>query len=452
MNITVYGAGYVGLVSAVCFAKLGHDVVCMDIQASRIALLNSGQCPIYEDELPALLTEQRHSERLQFTTDISSAVGHADIHIIATGTPSLADGSADLSQLYAVIDDILQFGDKSSVLVIKSTVPVGTGDKIDDYIQTQLLSVQKSHRIGVTSNPEFLREGTAVHDFMHADRIILGGDSPDLEPLKRLYQPLVEHGIPLFCMNRTSSELTKYAANALLATKISFMNFISQMAEQVGANVDDIRQGVGADFRIGPHFLQAGIGFGGSCFPKDVRALEKTAEQLGVNTALLKSIETINSTQKQWVFQQLQQHFDGVLQGRKIGIWGLAFKPGTDDMREASSLVAISALLDAGATVYVYDPAAMNTAKTHFSNDSGIHWCTSQSSVLEIGLDALVIITEWEDFKQISLGDLAQKLQGAPLVDGRNCFSLQEIRQANIHYYSIGRPVVRMTKDTMHGH
>ncbi len=441
MIISVYGAGYVGLVSAVCFAKLGHRVVCADINEARIAKLTQGKCPIYEEQLPELLNEQLQSGRLHFTADISGAIQQATVHVIATGTPSLPDGSADLSQVFSVATQLARETNKDCLLVTKSTVPVGTGDAIEAHLQEELLRLNKSCRIDVVSNPEFLREGSAVYDFLHADRIVIGGDESALIPLQTVYQPLVAQGVPLLCMTRLSAELTKYTANAMLACKISFINQISRIAEKVGANIDEIREGIALDQRIGPHFLQAGIGFGGSCFPKDGRALAQTAHAIGVDTCLLDAVESINQLQKTWVVEQLNKHFNDELQKRTIGIWGLAFKPGTDDMREASSLVIIDGLLKAGARVRVYDPVAMVAAQRILPENKAIEWCTSAESIFHEPIDALIIATEWPEFKDYPLKTLADKLGNAPLIDGRNCFKLSQVAAAQIsHYYSVGRP------------
>lgn len=443
MVIAIYGAGYVGLVSAVCFAKIGHQVICADINEARIATLLKGECPIYEDQLPQLLKEQLSGGRLQFTADLSYATRQATIHIIATGTPSLPDGSADLSQVVAVATHLAREATDHGILVTKSTVPVGTGDALQAHLNDELLRHDKPYHIDVVSNPEFLREGRAVHDFLHADRIIIGGDDEALTALKAIYQPLVQQGIPLLCMSRHSAELTKYAANAMLACRISFINQISRIAEKVGANIDEIQQGIGADQRIGPYFLQAGIGYGGSCFPKDGRALAQTARSLGVAVPMLDAIEMVNSMQKNWAIEQLNQHFNHELQNKIIGMWGLAFKPDTDDIRDASSLVIIEALLQAGAQLRLYDPAAMPAMRSCLALNEAITWCDSADDVLAYHLDALVIATEWQVFKAYDLSSLHMALQNAPIIDGRNCFELAYVEQAQLsYYYSVGRPLV----------
>ncbi|WP_165474685.1 UDP-glucose dehydrogenase family protein [Legionella nagasakiensis] len=447
MIISVYGAGYVGLVSAACFAKLGHEVICADISKQRIEELKAGKCPIYEAQLPALLVAEMQAGRLHFTWDLAYAAQQGSIHVIATGTPGLPDGRADLSQVFDVVSLLARETNKDLVVVTKSTVPVGTGDEIESRLQRELLTFQKPYRSEVISNPEFLREGTAVHDFLHADRIIIGGDAAALLPVQAIYQPLIEQGIPLVCMSRHSAELTKYAANTMLACKISFINQISRIAEKVGADIDEVREGMGLDHRIGPHFLQAGIGYGGSCFPKDGRALMQTAESLGVDVPLLAAIEDINYQQKNWVIEQLNHHFRHALQNRVISIWGLSFKPGTDDIREASSLVIIKHLLQAGARLRVYDPVAIPSVWALFSDNPAITWCDSIEETLLNGVDALIIATEWQVFKTYPLARLAAVLKEAPLIDGRNCFALSQVETAKIaYYYSVGRPSIKSGK------
>ncbi|ARG98903.1 UDP-glucose dehydrogenase family protein [Legionella micdadei] len=450
MIIAVYGAGYVGLVSSVCLAKLGHDVVCADINESRVNMLAQGQCPIYEEQLPELLKEQLAHGRLAFTVDLSTAIMHAQVHIIATGTPSLADGNADLSQVFSVSSRIAQEAQEDCILVIKSTVPVGTGDEIQNHINEQLARCNRTIKIEVVSNPEFLREGTAVQDFLCADRVILGGKEQPLSVLKQMYLPLAEQGVSILCMSRRSAELTKYSANAMLACRISFINQISRLADELGANIDDIRQGIGLDYRIGPHFLNAGIGYGGSCFPKDVRALIQTAKRVDVDTNLLDAIESINSLQKNWIFDRLAKHFKQDLKGLTIGFWGLSFKPGTDDLREASSLVAIEALLQAGAKLRVFDPVAMPAAQRLLGDSFAIIWCESAEAVFAKNLDALVIATEWPQFKNYPLDLLKVKLGDAPLFDGRNCYQLSAVKNAKLAgYYSVGRPpIVSVSTET----
>lgn len=443
MKVSVYGAGYVGLVSAACLAKLGHEVICVDIDADRIDRLNAGDCPIYEAQLPELLNTQRACGRLLFTASLTQAIQYASLHIIATGTPSLPDGHADLSQVYSVAKQIIQQATQAALLVTKSTVPVGTGDALEQYLQSIVHEINPGIQFEIASNPEFLREGSAVSDFLKADRVVLGGREQALSHLKALYEPLSMAGVPLVCMSRTSAELTKYASNAMLACRVSFMNQISRIAEKTGANIDEIQQGIGLDPRIGPHFLRAGIGYGGSCFPKDTRALISSAKSLGVDASLFEAIEQINHDQKHWVIEQLQTHFKDQLAGLTVGIWGLSFKPGTDDLREASSLSLIDALQAARANLRLYDPAGLKRAQSCLTDHASITWCFSAESVCSEPIDALVIATEWQEFKAFPLPRLAQLLGSAPIFDGRNCYALHEVKRAGFSgYYSVGRPFI----------
>lgn len=443
MIISVYGAGYVGLVSAACLARLGHEVYCVDIDAQKIAGLTRGECPIFEKDLPELIVQEQERRRLHFTTDVQYAIHQADVHVIATGTPSDQDGKADLSQVFAAAKRIAAEAQRDTFIVTKSTVPVGTGDALQQEVDKELAAQNKSIHIELTSNPEFLREGTAVFDFLQADRIIIGGSEQGLAPLRAMYQPLVEKGVPLLSMSRRSAELTKYSANAMLATRISFMNQISQLAEHFGADIDQIKQGMALDPRIGPLFLNAGIGYGGSCFPKDVSALIHTAREVDLDASLLQAVEDINHQQKNWMFQRVSHHFNQQLSGLTLGVWGLSFKPGTDDLREASSLVAIDQLLAAGVKIVAFDPVAMTAVSERYNHDSGFSFCDSAEAIFKQRLDGLLIMTEWPEFKNYSLASLKQALNNAPLFDGRNCYSLASVAAAQISaYYSVGRPVV----------
>lgn len=432
MLVAVYGAGYVGLVSGVCFAKLGHQVTLVDVNKSRIAMLQEGISPIYETGLEDLLQEVLASGLLSFSSNMAELSQDISVHIIATGTPSLPDGSADLSQVYSVVHSLIEHVKGEALVVIKSTVPVGTGNAIAALI---------NEKLHLASNPEFLREGSAVQDFLNADRIVVGGEAPAIAILRELYQPLIEKGLPFLSMSRQSAELAKYSANALLACKISFINQISQLAEKLEANIDDIHRAITLDPRIGNQFLNPGIGYGGSCFPKDVRALVQIAEAVGIDPGFLGSIDRINDSQKNWVFSQIKKHFKNALVGLRIGFWGLAFKPGTDDLREASSLVAIDALLGSGVKIIAYDPEANEQASARYAENSDIQFLESAEAVLIEKLDALVIATEWQEFKDFSLLELRDALSQAPLFDGRNCFSLESIERAGLaYYYSVGRP------------
>lgn len=442
MNISVYGAGYVGLVTAACFAKIGHKVTCADVNRERIQKITQGICPIYEENLPELLLQQQLAGNLIFTDDVVDAIEFSAIHFIATGTPSNEDGSADLLQVFSVAKQIAMHTQKDCLIVTKSTVPVGTGDEIVQQIQEQLTQLKKSVNIELISNPEFLREGSAVSDFLNADRIIIGGEPNALNQLKSVYQPLTKNGIPLLCMSRVSAELAKYTANAMLACKVSFINQISRLAEKLGANIDEVREGISLDHRIGPHFLQAGIGYGGSCFPKDNRALIHTAKKLDIESPLLNAIEEINVWQKEWVLEKLNHFFNFDLTNLTIAMWGLSFKPGTDDLREASSLVIINALLKVGASLRLYDPVAMPAAKELITTSDCLTWCETPEQAL-FTCDALVIATEWPEFINFSLPQLKTLLGDKPLFDGRNCFSLSAVKDAKLaFYYSVGRPIL----------
>lgn len=446
MIISIYGAGYVGLVSAACFAKLGHQVVCADVNEARVARLQLGECPIYETNLPELLNEQMQQGRLQFTCHLKEAIHASDVHFIATGTPALDNGQADLTQVFDVATSIARNIAKNALLVIKSTVPTGTSDALESHASDVLKQLNKPHHIEVASNPEFLREGCAVNDFMHAERIIIGGSESALNTLETLYDPLVAKGVPIIRMNRRSAELSKYASNVMLACKISFINQISRIAEALDANITEICQGMGMDHRIGPAFLNAGIGYGGSCFPKDVKALIHVTKSLKLNASLFDAIDDVNQQQKYWPIERLNEHFQNQLQDRVIGLWGLSFKPGTDDVREASSLVIINALLQAGAKLRVYDPVAVPHMKAQFSASTDITWCETANETLMISVDALVIATEWDEFKTFPLPTLAHQLQDAPLIDGRNCYSLSDVKRAGIaYYYSVGRTALRFS-------
>ena len=444
MKISVYGAGYVGLVTSACLSSLGHHVCCADISQERIQQLQDGHCPIYETGLPELLKSVIRKGLLTFTASPLEAVQFSDVHFIATGTPSLPDGQADLSQVFDVVDTIAHQGKTKGLLITKSTVPVGTGDEIEKRIK----AIHKDHNFYVASNPEFLREGSAVYDFLNADRIVAGGGEASLEIFSEIYQPLIEQGIPLVTMSRVSAELTKYTANTMLACRISFMNQISQLAEAIGADIEDIRQGVGMDHRIGPHFLNAGIGYGGSCFPKDSRALINKSKSLGIDPSLLESIENVNHNQKSWPYEKIKEYFEGELQGKHIALWGLAFKPGTDDMREASSLVIIQKLLNSGVIIHAFDPVAVENAKKELLNYSNIHWYETKEAAIQHQIDALLIVTEWDEIKKVNLTDLASKLQEAPIIDGRNCFHLNDVSQSGIsEYISVGRPALSVLQN-----
>src|SRR5210317_13949 len=397
MRLTIFGSGYVGLVTGACMAEMGNHVVCYDIDEDKIARLNKGEIPIYEPGLEAYVERNVEAGRLEFTTDVKKAVDHGLFQFVAVGTPPDEDGSADLKHVLAVARAIGENMDEYRVVVDKSTVPVGTADKVKAEIVSVLQERGKSVEFDVVSNPEFLKEGAAINDFMKPDRIIVGTDNPrTTELLKSLYEPFNRNHDRLISMDIRSAELTKYAANAMLATKISFMNELANLAERFGADIENVRLGIGSDPRIGYHFIYPGAGYGGSCFPKDVQALARSADDAGYEAELLNAVEAVNYRQKKRLFEKLSQHYNGELSGKTIAVWGLSFKPNTDDMRAAPSRVLMEALWKAGATVRAYDPEAMEEAARIYPDELGLTLCASAQEALE-GTDALVIVTEWEE-------------------------------------------------------
>jgi len=442
VKVSIYGTGYVGLVSGACLSDLGHTVTCFDIDKAKIQALKQGQCPIYEKGLEELLKKNTSGETLFFTDEFPSAVSQSDVHLICVGTPSLDDGSADLSQVLTVAKQITESATRDTVIVTKSTVPVGTGSRIIEEVNQLLQTLNKDITIHIASNPEFLREGVACHDFLNADRVIIGTNSKAAESqLLELYAPLKNTGVPIVSMSIESAELTKYASNAMLATKISFINQMSMIADAVGANIDEISYGMGLDKRIGPHFNQAGCGYGGSCFPKDIRALKHIANEHQVNTGLIEAVDSINQLQKQRLFTDISACFNQDLTNKTIAVWGLSFKPETDDIREASSLVLIQQLLEAGAQIKAYDPVASKNTASYFKQHPAITFCDSKEAALDAA-KALVIVTEWEEFKAIPAATLKKWLAQRPLFDGRNIYPLQAMQTHGIRYHSIGRPTV----------
>ncbi|WP_454782251.1 UDP-glucose dehydrogenase family protein [Legionella sp. WA2022007384] len=440
MDITVYGAGYVGLVTALCLAKIGHRVCCMDKCQARIALLKKGHSPIFEKDIDLLLQQQLEKKQLFFTADLEEAVHFSTVHLIALGTPRLPDGSTDLTQLFDVIEYISHRVTQSCSIVIKSTVPVGTSNQIKHTIQKFLSEHSKKITISVGANPEFLREGTAINDFLNADRIVIGGDEQVTAILKNIYKPLSDLGIPLLTMDPCSAELTKYAANILLACKISFINKISELSHAFDADINQIARGISLDHRIGPHFLKAGIGYGGSCLSKDIHSLIQTSKSAGIDASFFEAIEQVNHHQKKWVMTQLNQYFKKQLTGLHIGIWGIAFKPGTDDIREASSLVTIHELSKAGVDLLIYDPKAIPNTKEMLGCYDNITWLEHCDEVFQYDIDALLLLTEWDEFVQYPLVQLKEHLQDTPLFDGRNCYNLDMMNKLQFNYYSVGRP------------
>ena len=439
MRLTIFGSGYVGLVTGACMAEMGNHVVCYDIDESKIERLNKGEVPIYEPGLDEYIARNMESGRLEFTTDVKKAVDHGLFQFIAVGTPPDEDGSADLKHVLAVAKAIGENMDEYRIVIDKSTVPVGTADKVRAEIQKQLSERGDSLEFDVVSNPEFLKEGAAIGDFMKPDRIIVGTDNPrTTELLKSLYEPFNRNRDRLISMDIRSAELTKYAANAMLATKISFMNELANIAERFGADIEQVRVGIGSDPRIGYHFIYPGAGYGGSCFPKDVQALAKSAADSDYDAVLLNAVEEVNLRQKHRIVEKLKSYYDGELDGKTIALWGLAFKPQTDDMRAAPSRVIMEALWDAGARVRAYDPEAMQEAARIYPDQDGLELCDTANSALE-GSDALVIITEWQEFRSPDLDHVKNTLVDPVIFDGRNLYDPSILQTMGITYYGIGR-------------
>jgi len=439
MKVTIFGSGYVGLVTGACLAEVGNHVLCVDIDERKIAMLREGKLPIYEPGLDEIVQRNAAAGRLAFTTDVAEGVAHGLFQFIAVGTPPDEDGSADLQYVLAVARSIGEHMDEYRVVVDKSTVPVGTADKVRAMVAETLAARGKALEFDVVSNPEFLKEGAAINDFMRPDRIVVGTDNPrTLELLRVLYAPFNRSHERLVAMDIRSAELTKYAANAMLATKISFMNELANLAERLGADIERVRVGIGSDPRIGYHFIYPGCGYGGSCFPKDVKALERTARDVGFDAELLRSVEAVNDRQKRQLFTKIDRHFGGDLQGKVFALWGLAFKPGTDDMREAPSRVLLEALWTAGARVRAYDPAAMEEAERIYGDHPKLCLCASQDDAL-LGADALVVVTEWNTFRSPDFSAIKQALKHPVIFDGRNVYDPDELSRSGIQYYCIGR-------------
>ncbi|GAA3715424.1 UDP-glucose/GDP-mannose dehydrogenase family protein [Oceanisphaera sediminis] len=448
MKITVFGSGYVGLVAAACLADVGHQVICMDVDAERITALLNGQTPIFEPGLQELIASNRAAGRLLFSHDIEQAVHFGTLQFIAVGTPSDEDGSADLQYVLQVAQNIGRYMCEPKVIVNKSTVPVGTADKVSAIIAGQLEHRDMALNYEVCSNPEFMKEGAAIEDFTRGPRIIVGTDSEwVMSTMRECYGPYNRNHDKLMFMGVRAAELTKYAANAMLATKISFMNEMASLAEHLQVDIEEVRQGIGCDPRIGYHFIYPGCGYGGSCFPKDVRALCHTAEQLSQPSQLLRAVEAVNERQKTVLFSKLHQAFNGDLAGKTIAVWGLAFKPGTDDMREAPSRVLMEALWQAGARVQAYDPKAMEECRrlyadqlqaSNLNNDAELLLCISKEEAV-YEADALVICTEWKEFRAVDFYWLKLQLRAAILVDGRNLYEPDTVRHARLIYFGVGR-------------
>jgi UDPglucose 6-dehydrogenase len=439
MNVTVFGSGYVGLVTGACLAEVGNDVVCMDVDNRKIEMLNQGKSPIYEPGLEQMVQRNAKAGRLRFTTDPDLAVKHGLFQFIAVGTPPDEDGSADLQYVLAVAQTIAEHMDDYRVVVDKSTVPVGTADRVREKINLTQQQLDKQVEFDVVSNPEFLKEGAALEDFMKPDRIIVGTDNPrTTELLRALYAPFNRNHDRLIAMDIRSAELSKYAANAMLATKISFMNELSNLAELLGADIEKVRHGIGSDSRIGYSFIYPGCGYGGSCFPKDVSALERTAHEVGYQAQLLSAVEAVNHRQKQVLFHKINSHFKGELADKTFALWGLAFKPNTDDMREAPSRVLMEALWEAGARVQVYDPEAMDECRRIYGERDDLVYCEDQMQALE-GADALAVVTEWQLFRSPDFSQIKQMLKQPLIFDGRNIYDPPQMKRDGFTYYAIGR-------------
>ncbi len=441
MRVCIFGTGYVGLVTGTCLAEVGHDVVCVDIDVAKVDGLNKSVLPIYEAGLAPMVKANHAAGRLRFTTDALAGIAHGEIIFIAVGTPPDEDGSADLKYVLAVAATIGQHLEQPCVVVNKSTVPVGTAENVRATIAAALQARGSDIHFDIVSNPEFLKEGAAVEDCMRPDRIVIGADSAAaIEQLKRLYAPFNRNHDRIVTMDVRSAELTKYAANAMLATKISFMNEIANIAEQVGADVEQVRKGIGSDPRIGWHFIYPGAGYGGSCFPKDVRALARTAQQHGLKPRLLEAVEAVNDAQKSHLFELVLRHYGGVdaLRGKTFAVWGLAFKPNTDDMREASSRRLLQQLWDAGAYVQAFDPEAMPETQRIFGERDDLTLCATDIEALR-GADALVVVTEWKQFRSPDFNRLKASLADGVVFDGRNIYEPTDIEAAGLAYYGIGR-------------
>lgn len=432
MNICVIGAGYVGLVTGTCFAEMGNDVVCVDVDEKKVEQLKRGRSPIYEPGLQELIRRNMRENRLMFVTNTAKAVRDASIIFIAVGTPPLNNGGADLSHVFSVVNEVADAMNEYKVIVIKSTVPVGTADKVRERIKSKT-----SEKFDVVSNPEFLKEGAALDDFMRPDRVVIGTTNARVTAImKELYRPVLRTGRPILVMDNRSAELTKYAANAMLATRISFINEIANLCEHLGANVNNVREGIGSDQRIGFSFLFPGVGYGGSCFPKDVKALASAAEECGYRMKILEAVDELNTKQKSALVPKIRKHFGDRLKGKTIAIWGLAFKPRTDDMREAPSIAIINELLAEGVNLQVHDPVATKEARRVFGRK--VKYCEKPYDALK-GAHALVLVTEWAEFRNPDFKRMKQLMRGTAVFDGRNIYTLKTMKEMGFEYYGIGQ-------------
>lgn len=439
MKISIFGSGYVGLVTGACLAEVGNEVICVDVDQGRVDMLNSGEVPIYEPGLDVMIARNFKAGRLHFTTDAKTAVEHGLFQFIAVGTPPDEDGSADLQYVFTVAETIASHMSEYRIIVDKSTVPVGTADEVRARIASTLACKQGALEFDVVSNPEFLKAGAAMNDFMSPDRIIIGTDNPrTTELLRELYAPFNRNHDRFLTMDIRSAELTKYAANAMLATKISFMNELANLSERLGADIEQVRHGIGSDKRIGYSFIYAGCGYGGSCFPKDVNALARSANEVNYDAELLKAVENVNARQKQLLFQKIHTHFKGDMSGKLIALWGLAFKPNTDDMREAPSRALMRSLWDAGAKVQAYDPEAMEESQRIYGDRDDLIYCKSPEKALE-GASALVVVTEWQAFRSPDFGQIKKALREPVIFDGRNLYDPVQLKREGFIYHGIGR-------------
>jgi UDPglucose 6-dehydrogenase len=438
MRVTIFGSGYVGLVTGACLADAGNQVVCVDVDRRKVDMLRSGEVPIHEPGLDTMVKRNAAAGRLTFTTDAKEGVDHGQFQLIAVGTPPDEDGSADLRYVLAVARTIGEHMGEYKVVITKSTVPVGTADKVQEAVGAALAARGSSIEFDIVSNPEFLKEGAAIADFMRPDRVIVGTSSPRAAELMRaLYEPFTHNHDRMIVMDVRSSELTKYAANAMLATRISFMNELANLAERCGADIESVRIGIGADPRIGHAFIYPGVGYGGSCFPKDVRALKRSAFEVGYPESMLTAVEAVNERQKAVLFGKIQAHF-GDIRGKTLAVWGLAFKPNTDDMREASSRVLMEALWAAGARVRAYDPVAMPECTRIYGDRADLVMCRTGPEALE-GADALAIVTEWREFRSPDFDHMRSALKAPVIFDGRNLYDPAHMARAGFSYYAIGR-------------
>ncbi len=447
MKVAIFGTGYVGLVTGTCFAEMGNEVLCIDIDEAKVEALRNGRIPIFEPGLEDLVTANVAKQNLQFSTDTAAGVDHGDIIFIAVGTPEDEDGSADLQYVLSVANSIGQHMASTKVIVDKSTVPVGTADQVQATIAQALADRDSDIPFHVVSNPEFLKEGAAINDFMKPDRVVIGSNSDEAAKLlEQLYAPFNRNHDKIVHMDVRSAELTKYAANVMLATRISLMNEFANLADRLGADIEAVRRGIGTDPRIGYNFIYAGTGYGGSCFPKDVKALIHTADNVGYDAKITRSVEAVNAVQKRTLFDKLVAHFDGDLAGRTFAHWGLAFKPNTDDMREAPSATLITLITDAGAQVRAYDAEAADTAQRLFADNDKLTICANSIETLSDAdnapADALLIVTEWNEFRSPDFTLLKKALKQPVIFDGRNLYDPQQLARLGFNYYSIGRPSI----------